>query len=286
MALAPLEDAPGVDISHDQDGGLFKELVTEGDASSGSPPVGSKVKVHYVGTLLDGSKFDSSRDRPGFFEFKVGVGQVIKGWDQGICTMKKGEVCTLTCRHDYAYGESGHPPKIPAGATLKFEVELFGWKEERKQKWELDEAGKQATAAELKEKGTAALKAGSNDEAYELYVDAASYVEGESAEPARALLLSCQLNAAAAALKLKEWALAEAAAGKALAVEPASVKALYRRGTARMHGGDFAAAKADLRAAATADPKDRAVRDAFAECGRREAEAKKAERAVAARMFS
>ena len=84
-----------------------------------------QVKVHYVGTLLDGSKFDSSRDRPGFFEFDLGEGAVIKGWDVGVATMKKGEVATLVCRQDYAYGEHGHPPTIPGGATLKFEVELL-----------------------------------------------------------------------------------------------------------------------------------------------------------------
>jgi len=88
-SLAPLTDAPGTDVSSARDGGLFKEILKEGDADGGSPPPGSSVKVHYTGTLLDGSKFDSSRDRPGFFEFDVGTGRVIKGWDEGICTMKK-----------------------------------------------------------------------------------------------------------------------------------------------------------------------------------------------------
>ena len=118
------EDA--VDISDRQ--GLYKRILTPGDEAEGTPFEGAEVQVHYVGTLLsDGSKFDSSRDRPGNFKFKIGQGQVIKGWDKGVATMHKGEKAELFCRSDYAYGESGSPPKIPGGATLKFEVELLSW---------------------------------------------------------------------------------------------------------------------------------------------------------------
>ena len=117
-----------VDVSGD--GGLCKLVLAEGDAAEGTPPEGALVQVHYVGTLLsDGSKFDSSRDRPGNFSFTIGQGQVIKGWDKGVATMHKGEKAELFCRADYAYGESGSPPKIPGGATLKFEVELLSWGE-------------------------------------------------------------------------------------------------------------------------------------------------------------
>ena len=107
------------------DGGLCKRVLKAGDVSSGYPPDGANVQVHYTGTLLsDGSKFDSSRDRPGNFSFCIGEGQVIRGWDRGVATMRKGEVAELFCRSDYAYGDSGSPPKIPGGATLKFEVEV------------------------------------------------------------------------------------------------------------------------------------------------------------------
>ena len=101
------------------------------------------VSVHYVGTLTKTSdKFDSSRDRPGTFEFQVGVGQVIKGWDQGIVTMKKGEKCILRCSSDFGYGARGSPPKIPGGACLDFEVELFKWWEKEKEPWELSDKEK------------------------------------------------------------------------------------------------------------------------------------------------
>ncbi|MEY4580618.1 MAG: hypothetical protein RL701_5321 [Pseudomonadota bacterium] len=86
---------------------------------------GKNVTVHYVGTLTDGSKFDSSRDRGQGFSFKLGGGQVIKGWDQGVAGMKIGGLRKLTIPPDLAYGDRGFPPVIPARATLVFEVELL-----------------------------------------------------------------------------------------------------------------------------------------------------------------
>jgi FKBP-type peptidyl-prolyl cis-trans isomerase len=85
---------------------------------------GSRVGVHYVGTLTDGKKFDSSRDRGKPFGFRLGGGEVIKGWDEGVVGMKVGELRKLTIAADYGYGARGFPPVIPPNATLVFEVEL------------------------------------------------------------------------------------------------------------------------------------------------------------------
>ena len=91
-------------------------------------PSGAHVKIHYHGTLQDGSVFDSSVQRGDPFECQIGVGQVIKGWDEGVIQLQKGQKAKLTCPPDYAYGPNGYPPVIPPNATLTFEVELLEFK--------------------------------------------------------------------------------------------------------------------------------------------------------------
>lgn len=98
------------------------------EGTGASPKTGQQVTVHYTGKLKDGTKFDSSVDRGQPFSFVIGVGQVIKGWDEGVATMKVGGKRTLIIPSKLGYGERGAGNVIPPNAELHFDVELLGVK--------------------------------------------------------------------------------------------------------------------------------------------------------------
>ncbi|MGB3571057.1 MAG: FKBP-type peptidyl-prolyl cis-trans isomerase [Phormidesmis sp.] len=122
------DDAMAADASAEEnvvttDSGLQYVVIAEGDGAQPQP--GQRVFVHYVGTLEDGTKFDSSRDRGRPFDFTIGRGQVIKGWDEGVGDMKVGDRRKLIIPPDLGYGARGAGGVIPPNATLIFDVELL-----------------------------------------------------------------------------------------------------------------------------------------------------------------
>ena len=128
--IAQVTEKPTSNIMSDDDkkavttaSGLKYVVINEGTGAA--PKTGQTVVVHYTGTLEDGTKFDSSRDRGQPFSFKLGVGQVIKGWDEGLSTMKVGDRRQLTIPPELGYGARGAGGTIPPNATLIFDVELL-----------------------------------------------------------------------------------------------------------------------------------------------------------------
>lgn len=108
----------------DGDGELKVEIVKSSDSCSRKSKKGDILSMHYTGTLVDGKEFDSSRQRGEPFRFQIGLGQVIKGWDQGLLDMCVGDKRKLTVPPSLGYGDAGAGDRIPPGATLVFETEL------------------------------------------------------------------------------------------------------------------------------------------------------------------
>ena len=125
LARSPKENIvdEGGDLVLQQEGNLEIEDIIVGDGDEARE--GSKVAVHYSGTLTDGTKFDSSYDRGDPFEFNIGASEVIKGWDMGVSGMKVGGKRKLTIPPELAYGEAGAGASIPPNSTLIFEIELL-----------------------------------------------------------------------------------------------------------------------------------------------------------------
>lgn len=141
--------ASGEDLTSAKNKGILKQIQKEG-VPEDKPFHGDTVYVHYTGWLTNGTKFDSSRDRGEQFSFKLGEGQVIKGWDDGVKSMNRGECARFILRPSYGYGNKGSPPTIPGGAVLVFDIELFSFEGE-----DLSEAKDKSIVRRILDKGFA-----------------------------------------------------------------------------------------------------------------------------------
>ncbi|KAF9919450.1 hypothetical protein FBU30_011017 [Linnemannia zychae] len=268
------------------DGLLWKKILKEG--SGETPTVKSNVNVQYVGTLFpSGEKFDSSRDRNSPFNFKLGVGQVIKGWDEGVKTMKIGELADLICAPEYAYGAQGSPPKIPANSTLKFEVELLGFQESAD-----NPTAKLALAKKKKDQGNAFFKAGENGPAAQAYKEGADQLKDmagatpeqlQESGPLRLTLLS---NLAAAYLKLNENGKAVDACLQALKIQDDHVKVIYRLAQAYLGMSEFEDAKKVAQRGLEVAPADATFTNQLKVIAAKQAAFKNKEKAAYSKMFS
>lgn len=394
----------GEDITPKQDGGVLKLVKREGTGTE-LPMTGDKVFVHYVGTLLDGTHFDSSRDRGEKFSFELGKGQVIKAWDIGVATMKVGELCQLICKPEYAYGSAGSPPKIPPNATLVFEVELFDFHgedltededggivrriitrgqgyskpnegasvevtvegtldgrvfyerelkfevgdgdsfdlppgvekgimameqgeeaiftikpkygfgnsgneklgvpggatlmykikltafEKAKESWEMNTQEKLEQSVIVKDKGTQYFKEGKYKQASVQYKRIVSWLEHESAlqeedeKKAKTLRLAAHLNLAMCYLKINEPSPALDNCDKALELDSANEKALFRRGEALFAMKEFERAKDDFQRVTQLYPSNKAAKSQVAMCQKRIKEQHEKDKRIYANMF-
>uniref|UniRef100_UPI00398ED0DB peptidyl-prolyl cis-trans isomerase FKBP5-like n=1 Tax=Pristiophorus japonicus TaxID=55135 RepID=UPI00398ED0DB len=392
------------DLTPLQDRGVLK-VVKKAGIDGVTPMIGDKVFVHYTGTLLNGRKFDSSRDRNEQFIFDLGKGQVLKAWDMGVASMKKGEICQLICKPNYAYGAAGSPPKVPPNSTLLFEVELIDFKgenltdcedggiirrikkkgqgystpnegatvevyvegrscgvlfdqrevkfvvgegedqdipigvdkalekmqrgehcilhlkpkygfgdlgkpgfnvppnaeldyelllknfEKAKESWEMSTQEKLERAAIVKEKGTFYFKAGKYKQAQIQYRKIVAWLEQEycltqeDSRRAKAFILAAHLNVAMCYLKLTEYQKAVESCDRALEIDRANEKALYRRGEARLCVNEFDLAKADFQKVLQVNPENKAAKTQIVLCQNRIKEHHQRNKKIYANMF-
>jgi peptidylprolyl isomerase len=272
-----------IDLSGD--GGVQKEILVEG--SGACPPNGYEVSVHYTGTLTDGTKFDSSVDRNEPFKFVLGKGSVIKSWDICVASMKLGEKCKLTARSDYAYGDSGSPPKIPGGATLIFEIELLGFEEKEPESWEMSDEQKHAYSEKARVAGNDLFKQNKFAEAAEKYNKAITYYgDWSESEQANSDKLPCYLNAAQCYLKLHQYRDAIEMTNKALKIESNSSKGLYRRAMAYLAMHEYQKARDDLGKLLTVEPENASAKVALAQVDQQEKDNERKEKNMYAKMFA
>ena len=229
-----------IDVSGDE--GIIKNIISYGNGDN--PSEGQEVIAHYTGTLLDGTKFDSSLDRNEPFKFQLGIGQVIKAWDLGFATMKKGEKAMIIAKSEYAYGKNGSPPTIPPDATLQFEVELLDFFDKPKSISEMTNEERYNISLSLKEEANQLVVEKVYDMANEKYLNALEHIKpnitsNDLENKDTKLLLSIYLNLSLTSNKNKNYKSSINYAEEALLIDNTNVKALFRKSTSEKDSNNF-----------------------------------------------
>ena len=252
------------EVNVTEDLGVIKKIIRAGEQGP-VPTEGEDVKVHYEGRLEDGTVFDSSYERNDPIAIAIGTGQVIKGWDLGIMTMKLNEKADLVIKSDYGYGDSGSPPKIPGGATLIFTVELVQIGERTPKKFQMTDAELVEAAKKEKEQGNAQFKEKKFTEAISFYEKALEYLDevNESTEESDKLQVTCLQNSSVCFNHNGDYKKTIENCSDALDIDEKSAKAYYLRGVAYMKTQSYDEATEDLKQAIKLNPQDKKLRQEF-----------------------
>ena len=233
-------------INITEDGGIKKKILKEG--SGASPEQGNEVHVNYIGRNSDNKVFDQTKDKP--FTFKIGSGQVIKGWDMGVKTMKVGEKAEFILSPDYAYGNKKVSDLIPENSTLTFEIELLKVVVPKKEVSDMTYEEKLAEGKKLKAEGVEKFKAKDFSAARDLFTRATAYLETmDKTKEAEAegvnLYVTTLSNICNCCDKQKEYHAVVNFATKVLKIKELP-KLYYFRAIANANIDEFSAAKKDL----------------------------------------
>ena len=233
-------------INITEDGGIKKKILKEG--SGALPEQGNEVHVNYIGRNKDNKIFDQTKDKP--FTFKIGSGQVIKGWDMGVKTMKLGEKAEFILSPDYAYGDKKVSDLIPENSTLTFEIELLKIVVPRKEVSDMTYEEKLAEGKKLKAEGVEKFKAKDFVAARDLFTRATYYLETmDKTKEAEAegvnLYVTTLSNLCNCCDKQKEYHAVVNFATKGLKIKELP-KLYYFRAIANANNDDFSSAKSDL----------------------------------------
>ena len=219
----------------------------------------------YEGRLENGKIFDSSLDEESPFSFTIGQGQVIKGWDIGMMSMRIGEKAELVIQSEYGYGAQGAGADIPPNATLIFKVEIIQIDDRKAKKFMVSDEELLQKGKDLKEQGNGRFKNKDFEEAAKLYNEAILSLSKikEKNKESQELQKTCYLNLSVSTNNLGRFNETIHNCTKALMIDSQAVKAYYLRAIANSKTNNFEEAIEDIKTAIKLNPGDKALRDEF-----------------------